>query len=113
MSEIRAEFGAKRDEKGRFISGNKEAAGLKNSGRPPVIRHIRELAREQTETAFAALLDIAQNGESESARVAAIKELLDRGWGKSAQPLVGKDEGPILISWLDASDTLDDSSSDD
>jgi len=86
--------GAGRDQKGRLVPGHTLSVGNKG-GRPPVIRHIRELAREQTEPAFAALLSIALRGESESARVAAIKELLDRGWGKSAQPLTGADLGPI------------------
>lgn len=33
------------------------------------------------------LAGIAQNGKQESARVAAAKELLDRGWGKAEQKL--------------------------
>jgi hypothetical protein len=33
--------------------------------------------------------DIAQNGESEAARVSACAQLLDRGWGKAAQPITG------------------------
>ena len=31
------------------------------------------------------------NGESESARVSAAAQLLDRGWGRPAQPVTGKD----------------------
>lgn len=80
--EKRIESGA-RDAKGRFLPGNKDV-GV-SPGRPPVIRHIRELAREQTEQAFSALLGIALNGENETARVAALKEVFDRGWGKSTQ----------------------------
>lgn len=83
-----------RDQKGRFVSGHTLSVGNKG-GRPPIIRHIRDLAREQTEPAFAALVDIAMHGVSESARVAALRELFDRGWGKSAQPLTGSDLGPI------------------
>lgn len=87
-----------RGEKGRFLPGNSlSKIGAEKAGRPPVIRHIRDLAREQTEPAFAALLDIAMNGKSESARVAALKELFDRGYGKSAQPLVGPDGGALEI----------------
>lgn len=73
-----------RDAKGRFLPGCRgNAEGL--GGRPPVIRHIRELARARTEDAFAALIGIAMGGENESARVAALKEIFDRGWGKSTQ----------------------------
>jgi hypothetical protein len=38
--------------------------------------------------------------ESEQARVGAIKEILDRGYGKAAQPLTGEDGGPIGIEHL-------------
>lgn len=97
-----------RDARGRFLpgqTGNTQGLG----GRPPVVRHIRELAREQTDTAFAALVDIALNGESETARVAALKELFDRGWGKSAQPLTGEDgTGPIAITWMNTGEKADD-----
>lgn len=103
-----------RDERGRFLPGNSKAKPCGSlGGRPPVIRHIRELAREQTETAFAALVDIALNGESETARVAALKELFDRGWGKSAQPLTGEDgTGPIAITWMNAGENADDDDDD-
>lgn len=83
-----------RDSKGRFLPGNSDSVG-NNGGRPPVIRHIRELAREQTEPAFRKLLEIAMKGENETARVTALKEIFDRGWGKSAQPLTGADGGAI------------------
>ena len=97
-----------RDARGRFLPGQSGNIGG-GPGRPPVIRHIRELARAQTETAFAALVDIALNGESETARVAALKELFDRGWGKSAQPLTGEDgTGPIAITWMNADEKADD-----
>lgn len=93
-----------RDERGRFLPGNVTSKTGRSPGRPPVIRHIRELAREQTETAFENLLFIATSGESEAARVAAIKEILDRGWGKAAQPHTGDGgKGPVkmVVSWRD------------
>lgn len=40
------------------------------------------LAREFTYTAFEALVDVAENGQSETARIAAATALLDRGFGK-------------------------------
>ena len=44
------------------------------------------------------LAGIAQKGKSESARVTAAGLLLDRGWGKAAQPVTGADaEGPIIV----------------
>lgn len=36
--------------------------------------------------------------ESEASRVAAIKEILDRGYGKAPQPMTGEDgEGPMQL----------------
>jgi len=40
------------------------------------------LAREYTFTALEALVDVAANGTSETARIAAATALLDRGFGK-------------------------------
>ncbi len=58
------------------------------SGRPKRSAEIRALARRHTASALAALIEIATQGSSESARVAAANALLDRGWGKpgSAPP---------------------------
>ena len=43
---------------------------------------IRSLARSHTTMAIGTLARIAQDGESETARVGACVALLDRGWGK-------------------------------
>ena len=69
-------------EKGR--SGNP-------GGRPRGDGEIRELARQHTMTALRTLIEIAERGENESARVTAATSLLDRGWGKPAVPIVAAD----------------------
>src|SRR5262245_47416509 len=46
-----------------------------------------EAAREYTARALGQLWTIATHSRSDSARVAAIKEILDRGHGKAVQPL--------------------------
>jgi hypothetical protein len=74
------------------VSGN---AG----GRPKLpedIKHVRELARAHTEDAIYALVDVL-NGNGASARVAAANALLDRGWGKAEQPIVGDKDAPLTI----------------
>lgn len=48
-------------------------------------KDIKDLAKEYTSLALETLADIASNGSSESARVAASMALLDRGHGKIAQ----------------------------
>lgn len=50
---------------------------------------VRSLARGYTDMAIRQLAGIAQNGEKEASRVAACDILLNRGWGKAAQPLTG------------------------
>mgnify|MGYP000988131516 CR=1 FL=1 len=70
---------------------------------------IKALAQKYTSKVIEELAKLAGvNGkegvaESEQARIAAMKELMDRGHGKPAQALTGEDgEGParIEISWV-------------
>ncbi|RTE91898.1 hypothetical protein D6B98_15900 [Bradyrhizobium sp. LVM 105] len=60
---------------------------------------IRSLARGHTEGALATLASIMHSEEAApAARVAAANALLDRGWGKPAQPVDGDGEGgPVSI----------------
>ena len=59
---------------------------------------VQSLARAYTKLAINTLSGIAGEGQSEAARVAAAGMLLDRGWGKSPQPVTGKDgEEPIEV----------------
>jgi hypothetical protein len=65
---------------------------------------IRSLARAHTETAINVLAGIMNEPDSPpAARVSAATYLLDRGWGKPKQAIVGEDEngnsGPLVISW--------------
>jgi hypothetical protein len=67
------------------------------NGRPrfrlPDGRTLRDVCRDHTESAVNALISIAENAQApEGARVAAINSILDRGWGKAPQPVVGGDE---------------------
>jgi len=57
-------------------------------GRPKVVAEVRELAREHTQDAIKTLVDIMGDDKAHhSARVAAAKELLDRGYGRAPQDL--------------------------
>lgn len=51
--------------------------------------------RKYAEDALDMLFDLAGGAESEAVRVSAIKELLDRGFGKSSS-LIGPDSPPVL-----------------
>jgi hypothetical protein len=58
---------------------------------------LKSLARGYTATAIKTLGGIAENGESEAARVSASIALLDRGWGKPNQPTEAKIEGKVEV----------------
>lgn len=71
-----------------------ERRGGRQAGTPnKATAEIKLLAREHAATAMKELARLAVHAESEAARVAAIKELFDRGFGKSRQPLDGDGEG--------------------
>lgn len=81
------------------------ALGRKTGGRKPgslnkTTADVKALAQAHTATAIAELVRLAMNSESDTARVAAIKELLDRGHGKARQPITGGDdnEPPVRMS---------------
>jgi Family of unknown function (DUF5681) len=56
-------------------------------GRPKVIGEVQELARQYAPTAMIELARLALKAKSETARIAAIRELLDRGYGRSRQAM--------------------------
>lgn len=61
------------------------------------IAEIRSLARGHTAAALNTLAGIMNRPDAQdSARVAAAKELLDRGWGKATQPISGDEDGPPI-----------------
>jgi len=67
------------------------------AGRPRGLQELQQLARDNAPLAIATLADIAANGKSESARVAASVALLDRGWGKVTQLIGGDANAPIKL----------------
>jgi hypothetical protein len=60
---------------------------------------IRSLARKHTASAVKCLAGIMNQPKAPAAaRVAAANALLDRGWGKAAQPLTGEGgEGALVV----------------
>ena len=70
----------------KFPSGSPFQKGqpANPGGRPKELAGIRELARENAPLIIRTLVDVAENGQSESARVAAANALLDRAFGRPA-----------------------------
>ena len=66
--------------------GNRYAVG---NGRPRIKNDVRALARVYTAEAVKVLAGIMRESEKDGDRVAACKELLDRGYGKPTQPIEG------------------------
>ena len=56
-------------------------------GRPKIVAEVQELARQHAPAAIAELGRLAMKARNETTRVAAIRELLDRGFGKPRQGL--------------------------
>lgn len=53
---------------------------------------IRSLARSHTEEAINSLVGVMRHSTNDSAKVAAAEKILDRGWGKAAQAIIGGTE---------------------
>jgi hypothetical protein len=76
------------------------------SGRPKVVTEVRDLARAHTATALKSLVAIYEDdAQDPRARVAAAKEVLDRGFGKPVQSIDMKSESHAHVEF----DQLDDS----
>ena len=94
------------------IGGRTPGAGRKPGVPNKATRDIKALAQLQGPAAIARLVTLGgllpggmHKAESEGAQIAAIKELLDRGYGKATQPLSGDPDGPPLavdFRWADA-----------
>lgn len=72
--------------------------GGRQKGSPnKVTTDLREFAGQYTEEAVNILASIARSSESDAARVAAAKELLDRGHGRAPQAMTvsGDAENPL------------------
>lgn len=67
------------------------------------LTEIRSAARSHTEAALNCLVGIMGQADAPpSARVAAANSILDRGWGKPAQPVDGDGEGgpvQLTVTW--------------
>lgn len=77
--------------------GKRPGAGRKPGKVSKAKRQLMDMAKDHAEIALKTLVEIAQKGESESARVSAANAILDRAYGKAPQAMThsGPDGGPI------------------
>jgi hypothetical protein len=75
-------------------------------GRPRVLGEVQDLARLHAPSIIVELARLALKAKSETARIAAIRELLDRGYGRSRQAMEisapAGDPLQLLLEELDA-----------
>jgi len=71
----------------------------RNTSRARTLTEIRSLARSHTRTALRVLVGIMRSDEATPAvRLSAANAILDRGWGKAAQPIENSEDGaPELV----------------
>jgi hypothetical protein len=81
------------------VGGKRPGAGRKKGVPNKATADIKALAQKHGPDALKRLHHLMLHAESEAAQVAASKEILDRAYGKSAQPLTGEGgEGPVRHS---------------
>ena len=73
-------------EKRRKVKFRKGQSG-NPGGRPKVLGEVQELARQYAPTVIVELARLALQAKNETARIAAIRELLDRGYGRPRQAM--------------------------
>ena len=62
------------------------------------VTEIRSIARSHTRTAINVLVGIMRNADATpAARVSAANAILDRGWGKAAQPIENGEDGALAL----------------
>jgi hypothetical protein len=62
---------------------------------------IHDAARRHGPEAIALLWQIASEAEADNVRVTAIKEILERGYGKPGQAIAGDGDNPIVVTAIE------------
>jgi hypothetical protein len=90
-----------------MTTATRTKTGGRKMGTPnKATREVKDLAQQYAPDAIKELARLSREAENESARVSAIKELLDRAYGKSPQAVTGDNGGPIKIIMLKGDEDL-------
>jgi len=82
--------------------GRREGAGRPVGSISKTTAEIKALAQQHGPACIARLAELSgvvegTPAESEAARIAALKELLDRGYGRATQHIAGEDGGAVRV----------------
>lgn len=58
---------------------------------------VKALAQKHGPDAIKTLAKLAKQADSDAAKIAACRELLDRAYGKASQPIAGDEEHPLRV----------------
>ncbi len=75
----------------------KKTGGRKKGVPNKVNADLKAIAQRYTAEAIETLATIMRTSEGDAPRVGAIKEILDRGHGKSPQAITGAEGGPLIV----------------
>lgn len=81
--------------------GARKGAGRKRGVPDSIKLSVKSLASVHGQKAIEELARIAFKAEKDETRVSALKELLDRAYGKSPQAIVGSDDDPPVKTILE------------
>jgi hypothetical protein len=78
-------------------------ANANPGGRPKASDEYKALVKANTVQAMQTVIDLMRNSPKEDIRLKAAQEVIDRAYGKAAQPIVGdKEFDPMQINYADA-----------
>ena len=81
---------------GGMREGSGRPAGASNKATSELKLNLSELAREYTNDALDALVEVMQSSQSDSARIAAATAILDRGYGRPTKTTSLKVDAPFV-----------------
>jgi len=87
--------------RGGMREGAGRPTGSPNRATVDMKSRLSVLAREYTWQAFETLVDVAENGKSETARIAAATAILDRGFGKPREADIKQFLAPSPLDLLE------------
>ncbi len=79
------------------VGGKRPGAGRPKGAVNKATADIKAIAQQYGEQAMSTLFDIMLSSENDTARIAAAKEIIDRGYGKAKQQLEAEISGGMSI----------------